>query len=94
MLANNDVHVILCDQHMPEMQGIAFFELVKLMYPATVRIVLTGHTELELMMAAVNSGAISRYYTKPWDNQQLLENVRSAFRQHRAAHVVGTFEQR
>ena len=58
----------------------------------TVRIVLTGHTQLELMMAAVNSGAIARYYTKPWDNDQLLENVRSAFQQHCAAHAVGTLE--
>ena len=87
MLAKNDVHVILCDQRMPDMEGIAFFELVKLMYPATIRIVLTGHTEYERMMAAVNSGAISRYYTKPWNNDVLLENVRNAFQQYRGGHL-------
>jgi diguanylate cyclase (GGDEF)-like protein/PAS domain S-box-containing protein len=84
LLALHEVQVILCDQSMPVMSGTAFLERVKSLYPDTFRIVLSGQADLASMMDAVNRGAIYRYYAKPWDNALLREQVREAFRHHRA----------
>ncbi|CUI03765.1 EAL domain-containing protein [Massilia antarctica] len=81
VLALNEVQVILCDQCMPAMSGTEFLDKVKELYPKTFRIVLSGQTDLESIMKAVNCGAIFRFYTKPWDNNLLRDNVRDAFRQ-------------
>ena len=81
VLALNVVQVILCDQCMPVMSGTAFLERVKELYPKTYRIVLSGYTDLGSIMEAVNCGAIFRFYTKPWNNTHLRDNVRDAFRQ-------------
>ncbi|SFV18081.1 EAL domain-containing protein [Pseudoduganella namucuonensis] len=87
-LAHHDVHVILCDQQMPRMEGVAFFDRVKTMYPDTFRIVLSGKFELEPMMAAVNRGAIDRFYTKPWNDALLRECVREGFQRCRAVSAL------
>jgi diguanylate cyclase (GGDEF)-like protein/PAS domain S-box-containing protein len=81
VLALNEVQVILCDQCMPTMSGTAFLDKVKELYPKTFRIVLSGFADMDSIMSAVNCGAIFRFYTKPWDNKQLRDNVRDAFRQ-------------
>ncbi len=81
LLALHEVHVILCDQCMPVMTGTDFLARVKELYPDTFRIVLSGYADLESIMAAVNCGAVYRFYTKPWNNAVLRENVREAFRQ-------------
>ncbi len=92
MLAQNEVQVILCDQSMPEMEGTAFLDRVKAMYPDTFRIVLSGESNLEDMMAAVNRGAVDRYYTKPWDHESLLSSVRQAFLHPRLTSVTSSAE--
>ena len=79
MLAQNEVQVILCDQSMPGMKGTVFLDKVRAMYPDTFRIVLSGDANLEDMMAAVNRGAVDRFYTKPWSHEALLDNIRQAF---------------
>jgi PAS domain-containing protein len=68
-------------QRMPNMNGTDFLERVRALYPRTFRIVLSGHSDLASIVDAVNCGAISRYYTKPWNNKALRDNVRDAFRQ-------------
>ena len=78
-LAQHDVQVILCDQSMPEMKGTVFLDSVRAMYPDTFRIVLSGKASLEEMMAAVNRGSVDRFYTKPWNQEALLDSVRQAF---------------
>ncbi|MDC8756887.1 EAL domain-containing protein [Janthinobacterium fluminis] len=86
LLALHPVHVILCDQRMPGMRGTVFLDRVKDMYPDTFRIVLSGYTDLESIMEAINRGAIYRFYTKPWDNKVLRENIREAFRHYALLH--------
>ena len=80
MLAQNRVQVIVSDQRMPEMSGTEFLSRVKEMYPDTIRIVLSGYSEIETITQAVNRGAIYKFFTKPWDDAQLRENLREAFR--------------
>jgi diguanylate cyclase (GGDEF)-like protein/PAS domain S-box-containing protein len=80
LLAINEVQVVISDQRMPTMNGTEFLSRVKKLYPGTVRIILSGYTELDTVLNAINRGEIYRFYTKPWDDQALRENVREAFR--------------
>jgi len=82
VLALHDVQVILCDQSMPGMSGVEFFDKVKELYPDTVRMMLTGHAELPCVVDAVNRGEIYRFFTKPWDERILRDAIRDAFRHY------------
>jgi diguanylate cyclase (GGDEF)-like protein/PAS domain S-box-containing protein len=79
LLALHEVHVVVCDQRMPIMSGTEFLSKVKEMYPDTIRIILSGYTGLEAVLDSINRGAIYRFYTKPWDDTQLRDNIRLAF---------------
>ena len=80
LLALNPVQVIISDQRMPEMSGVEFLSRVKDLYPRTVRIVLSGYSELSTVTDAINRGAIWKYISKPWDDEDLLQEIRSVFR--------------
>lgn len=82
LLAHNKIDVIVSDQRMPGMTGVEFLRKVKILHPDTVRIVLSGFTELQSVTDAVNEGAIYKFLTKPWDDVQLREHVAEAF-QHK-----------
>lgn len=88
LLAVNEVQVVVSDQRMPEMSGTEFLSRVKDLYPDTVRIVLSGYADLESVIDAINRGAIYRFFTKPWDDDQLRVCIREAFRQHRIGLAV------
>lgn len=79
LLAQNEVGVIVSDQRMPEMTGVEFFSQVKELYPKTVRMILSGYADLNLVTDAINRGAIYKFITKPWDDATLSANVREAF---------------
>ncbi|MDP3537642.1 MAG: EAL domain-containing protein [Azonexus sp.] len=80
ILAKHRVQVILSDQRMPDMSGTEFFARVRQLYPETIRIVLTGYTDLDSVTGAINRGAIYKFLTKPWDDDQLRDQIREAFR--------------
>ncbi|MBQ5939307.1 MULTISPECIES: EAL domain-containing protein [unclassified Massilia] len=82
LLALYRVQVILCDQRMPVMSGTEFLSKVKEMYPETIRIILSGYTGVETVLDSINRGAIYRFYTKPWNDAQLRDNIRHAFRHY------------
>ncbi len=65
LLATNDVQIMLCDQHLLDMTGSAFYDRVKYLHPHTFRIILSTYAELEPIMEAINRGSVHRYYTKP-----------------------------
>ena len=79
LLAVNPVQIIISDQRMPEMSGVEFLSRVKDLYPQTVRMVLSGYSELSAVTDAINRGAIWKYINKPWDDDALLQDVRDAF---------------
>lgn len=72
------VSVIITDQRMPEMTGVEFLSESMKTHPEAVRLLLTGYTDIESIIEAVNSGQIFRYLTKPWDPVDLLNTVRMA----------------
>ncbi|HSW04475.1 EAL domain-containing protein [Aquabacterium sp.] len=80
-LAEHEVDVIVSDQRMPGMTGVEFLRRAKELYPDTVRMVLSGYTELQSIIDAVNEGAIYKFLTKPWDDERLRGHVAEAFRQ-------------
>jgi len=82
-LAVNRVQVIISDQRMPGMSGTEFLNIVKELYPDTVRIILSGYTDLEVVTDSVNRGSVFKFLTKPWDDDLLREQVRDAFRRYR-----------
>ncbi|MDE2342126.1 MAG: EAL domain-containing protein [Betaproteobacteria bacterium] len=82
LIAINSVQVIISDQRMPGMTGVEFLHRVKEIYPDTIRIVLSGYTELKSVTEAINEGAIYKFLTKPWEDEQLRAHVREAFRRY------------
>ena len=80
MLATHPVDVIISDQRMPGMSGVEFLRRVKTLHPETVRLVLSGYTDLQAVTDAINEGAIYKFLTKPWDDGILRANIEEAFR--------------
>jgi diguanylate cyclase (GGDEF)-like protein/PAS domain S-box-containing protein len=86
LLATNDVQVIISDQRMPQMSGTEFLSRVKELHPDTIRMVLSGYTDLQSITDAINRGAIWRFLTKPWEDEALRTLVREAFREYDLRH--------
>jgi diguanylate cyclase (GGDEF)-like protein/PAS domain S-box-containing protein len=84
-LAENEVDVIVSDQRMPGMTGVEFLRRAKELYPDTIRLVLSGYTELQSITDAVNEGAIYKFLTKPWDDERVRAHIEEAFRQKEMA---------
>jgi CheY-like chemotaxis protein len=66
---------------MPGMTGVEFLRRAKELYPDSIRMVLSGYTELQSIIDAVNEGAIYKFLTKPWDDERLRGHIAEAFRQ-------------
>jgi EAL domain-containing protein (putative c-di-GMP-specific phosphodiesterase class I)/ActR/RegA family two-component response regulator len=80
LLARHEIGVVLSDQNMPEITGVEFLGRVARMYPRTVRLILSAHQEFEAARAAINSGAVHKYLTKPCSAGQLRAMLKDAFR--------------
>ncbi|CAN5872369.1 hypothetical protein BH10CHL1_BH10CHL1_30790 [soil metagenome] len=73
------IQVIISDQRMPGMSGVAFFNQVKNEFPDAIRLLLTGYADIQSVITAINDGNIFRYITKPWHPAELDAIVREAF---------------
>ncbi len=80
--AHPETGVILSDQRMPHMTGIEFLSQARQMRPDTVRMVLSGYTDLKTVTDAINKGEIYKFLTKPWEDELLRSNVAEAFEQY------------
>ena len=80
LLASNTVQVIVSDQRMPDMSGTEFLGRVRDLHPDTIRMVLSGYTDVTTITEAINRGAIYRFLTKPWNDEELREHIHAAFR--------------
>ncbi|MEG4292874.1 response regulator [Microcoleus sp. C2C3] len=77
-----EVAVIISDQRMPKMSGTEFLSLTAAKYPDVIRIILTGYTDVEDLVEAINAGKVFKYVTKPWDAQELMNLVSQAVETH------------
>ncbi|MBD2182670.1 response regulator [Planktothrix sp. FACHB-1355] len=78
LAVEGEVAVIISDQRMPEMKGTEFLSKTVPQFPDTVRIILTGFTDIEDLVDAINSGQVYKYITKPWDPIELKGVVQRA----------------
>lgn len=82
LASQSDVAVIISDQRMPQMSGTEFLSLTAAQYPDIIRIILTGYTDVEDLVEAINSGKVFKYVTKPWDADELKAIVKQALETH------------
>jgi two-component system, probable response regulator PhcQ len=82
MMEGHSFKVVISDERMPGMDGAEFLAQVRVRYPETIRIMLTGHASVEATMRAVNRGEIYRFFTKPWDEIELKLAIRSALEKY------------
>ncbi len=78
ILYNNDIHVIITDQRMPDKTGVEFLEEIVNDFPDVVRIILTAFSDTTDIIRAINKVGIYRYLTKPWDIDDLTMTIKSA----------------
>lgn len=78
ILDSNEIGVIITDQRMPGMTGIEFLESIIAIYPDTIRILLTGFSDINAVMDAINRGQVYKYLVKPWQNDELKMYIENA----------------
>lgn len=71
IMRKNEIHLLITDQRMPEMTGIEFLEKVIPEFPLVIRMVLTGFSDVEAIIQAINKGRVYKYITKPWNTDEL-----------------------
>jgi serine phosphatase RsbU (regulator of sigma subunit) len=74
-MKNHEIQLIITDQRMPEMTGIQFLEKIIPDYPDCIRMILTGFSDIEAIIQAINTGRVYRYITKPWSKEELKINI-------------------
>ncbi|MBP9187516.1 MAG: hybrid sensor histidine kinase/response regulator [Bacteroidia bacterium] len=79
-LENNQVDLILCDQRMPVTTGVEFFSSIVKKYPKAIRILVTGYTDIESVIKAINLGHVFRYINKPWNESEIRSSIEEAYR--------------
>lgn len=78
ILETREFAVIISDQRMPEMTGVELFQKASERYPQTIRILLTGYTDINALVDAINMGHVYRYVTKPWSREEIVMTVKRA----------------
>ncbi|MEW6260115.1 MAG: response regulator [Thermodesulfobacteriota bacterium] len=78
ILQEQSVDILLTDHRMPEMSGVELLSIVKERYPDTLRMILTGYTDIDTITRCVNQGQIYKFFLKPWDDSQLILEIRQA----------------
>ena len=78
ILSTIKLDMIICDYQMPGLNGIDVLKYARKIQPDTIRILLTGSDDMRVAIKAINEGSIFYYFSKPWDNEELLETIRNA----------------
>jgi response regulator RpfG family c-di-GMP phosphodiesterase len=78
LLQENEVHIIMTDQRMPQVSGVEMLTKVRARHPRAVRMLFTGYADLEAVIAAINQGHIYQFLRKPWQPEELQAAIREA----------------
>lgn len=71
ILEENEIEIILTDQRMPDMTGVEFLQSIIPEHPEPMRILVTGYSDIQAVIDAINKGQVYKYISKPWDNDYL-----------------------
>ena len=82
IMAVETINLVICDHRMPGMTGSELLKILKEKWPATIRIMLTGHADVNSIMGAVQDGAVYKFITKPWNDEDLRLTVSLALQQY------------
>jgi len=82
ILEKENIQVVLSDQRMPGMSGTDFFSKIKDKYPDALKLLLTGYSDIEAVINAINEGQVFRYVTKPWNPAELDSIIKEAFEKY------------
>jgi response regulator RpfG family c-di-GMP phosphodiesterase len=83
ILSTTEIHVILSDQRMPRMTGIEFFESILTTHPDPIRILVTGYTDINAVIDAINRGQVYKYLTKPWYDNDIRNFIETSYELYR-----------
>lgn len=78
LLQEEDVHIVMSDQRMPEISGVELLSQIKTRNPQAIRMLFTGFADLESVISAINQGHVYRFLKKPWQPEELEGAVRQA----------------
>jgi len=79
IINKNEVGVVLCDHHMSGICGVELLTVIRDRCPSIIRILLTGGKSSQVVIDAINKGAVFKYISKPWDQDELILTVKEAF---------------
>ena len=82
VLQEQEVHIVMTDQRMPEMTGVEFLRRIRGDHPDAIRLLFTGYADIRAVIDAINQGNVYRYITKPWDPDELQTVIRQAVEQY------------
>ncbi|MBN8874129.1 MAG: sigma-54-dependent Fis family transcriptional regulator [Rhodospirillales bacterium] len=80
LLARRNIHLVLCDQRMPDRSGVEFLKSVKAQWPDVIRMIISGYTDAHDIIDGINEAGIFQYITKPWHPESLVLTLRNACR--------------
>ena len=78
IMQENEVHIVMTDQRMPETTGVEFLTKLRGEHPDAMRLLFTGYADIRAVIEAINQGNVFRYVTKPWDPDELEAVIRQA----------------
>ncbi len=84
IIKNQKVDVLITDQQMPGIKGIDILKRARETSPGTVRIMITGYSDIGVTISAINEGEVHRYIAKPWDNDRFKQVVKDALLKNEA----------
>jgi putative two-component system response regulator len=87
-IKNEEVAVIVSDQKMPGMNGIDLLSRVKMLSPDTTKILMTGYTDFQIAVDAINTGEVFRFVLKPWNNNDLIRTIEDAVSHYQIIHSL------
>ena len=86
LLSENDIQVVLVDQHMPDINGLNLIKKIKAQHPTVVPVILSGLVDMEYVLAAINRGDVQHFLAKPWNDEELKTVLRQCFHYFDLAH--------
>src|SRR5262249_21718930 len=94
VMSRQSVAMIISDQRMPGMTGIEFLKRAAALEPQTVRIIITGYTDAESLVEAINSGVVYKYVTKPWINSDLKATIQRGLQHYETQKAQRSLQER
>lgn len=79
ILEKETIQVILSDQRMPKMTGIEFFQSILVSHPDPIRILITGYTDINAVIDAINVGQVYKYLSKPWNEEEVKNTIYKSY---------------